>query len=248
MTKPSEVPLVLIHGVGLDHTMWLPTTSALAHRRTVAYDVIGHGRARKPPGPYTLAMFVAQLSEIVNALGGDIDLVGFSMGALVAQGYALSAGRDRLRRMVLLNTVHDRSAEEREAILDRVAQARAGRFEASVEPALQRWFTPTFVAARPDAVAAVRGLLLDNDARSYADAYEVFATADAELARRTAEIITPTLVVTGGDDRRSTPAMTTSLATALPNASSVILPRLRHLTPIEAPDLVAKLIDEFTRP
>lgn len=245
MTGPSAAPLVLIHGVGLDHTMWLPTMANLAHRRTVAYDMIGHGSARKPKGPYSLALFVDQLSAIVDALSCDIDLVGFSMGALVAQGYALSSA-GRVRRMVLLNAVYDRNSDERRAILDRVAEARAGRFEASVEPALQRWFTPAFVATRPEAVAVVRRRLLDNDVRAYADAYEVFATADADLSRRTAEITTPTLVATGGDDQRSTPAMAESLAAALPCATSTILPGLRHLTPIEAPDVVAKLIDDFT--
>ena len=88
--KPSEVPVVLIHGVGLDHSMWLPVMSALPHRRTVAYDMIGHGGAEKPTGPYNLQTFVDQLTNVVKALDCEVDLVGFSMGALVAQGYAAS--------------------------------------------------------------------------------------------------------------------------------------------------------------
>ena len=246
MTEATTVPVVLIHGVGLDHTMWLPVMAALSHRRTVAYDMIGHGRAVKPDGPYTLGTFVDQLSEIVDALGGDVDLVGFSMGALVAEGLASSTHRARVRRMVLLNAVHDRSPVERAAILDRVIDVRAGRFESTVEPALQRWFTPEFAAADPDTIAGVRRRLLDNDVRSYGDAYQVFATADAELARRVDRIEVPTLVVTGRDDQRSTPAMTAALAAAIPNGRSMILPGLRHLTPLEAPIVVANLIDEFT--
>ncbi len=246
MTRSSTVPLVLIHGVGLDHTMWAPTMTALAHRRTIAFDMIGHGNAREPAGPYTLSLFVEQLSEIVDALGSDIDLVGFSMGALVAQGYALTAG-SRIRRMVLLNAVYDRSRMERQAIVDRVAEVRAGRFAASVEPALHRWFTPSFAAARPDVIESVRACLLRNDRRAYADAYEVFATADAELAPRTAEITVPTLVATGADDQRSTPAMAEALAAELPRGSPAILPDLRHLTPLEAPKVVAGLIGDFTR-
>ena len=242
---PSETPLVLIHGVGLDHTMWLPVVSELRHRRTISYDMVGHGAACKPPGPYTLSTFVDQLSSIVVALECDVDVVGFSMGALVAQGFAISAGGARLARMVLLNGVHDRSDHERQAIVDRVAEVRAGGFETTVEPALQRWFTPAFVTTQPAVVDAVRQRLLHNDQRAYADAYEVFATADSELVSCTPDITQPTLVVTGSADQRSTPAMARALADALPNGHSSVLQGLRHLTPLEAPDAVAALIDGF---
>ena len=244
--KPTSTPLVLVHGVGLDHTMWLPVMAILARRRTIAYDMVGHGRAAKPAGPCTLDTFVEQLAAIVDVLDCDIDLVGFSMGALVAQGLALSDKSSRIRRMVLLNGVYDRSPAERRAILDRVAEVRNGGFAATIEPAIERWFTPSFAAARPDVLATVRQRLRANNEGAYADAYEVFATADAELAGRVGSIVTPTLVATGRGDRRSTPAMAEALAKSLPNGQSMILNRLRHLTPVEAPNVVATLIDEFT--
>ena len=241
--KPTSTPLVLVHGVGLDHTMWLPVMAVLARRRTIAYDMIGHGRAAKPAGPYTLDTFVEQLAAVVDALDRDIDLVGFSMGALVAQGLALSDTSSRIRRMVLLNGVYDRSPDERRAIVDRVAEVRTRGAATTIEPAIERWFTPSFAAARPD---VIRQRLLDNNERAYADAYEVFATADAELAGRVGTIAAPTLVVTGRGDQRSTPAMAEALASALPNGRSMILNRVRHLAPLEAPRIVAELIDEFT--
>src|SRR4051794_3645664 len=146
MTTP-DLPIVFIHGVGLDHTMWDPVVAALPHRRTITYDMIGHGHARKPQGPYGLSMFVDQLTVIVDALRTEVDLVGFSMGALVAQGYALST-KQKLRQLVLLNGVHDRSDSEREAILDRVVEVRAGGYESTIEPALQRWFSPRFLGTQ----------------------------------------------------------------------------------------------------
>ena len=173
--KQTAVPLVLIHGVGLDHSMWLPVMSALPGRRIIAYDMIGHGGARRPAGPYTLDMFVDQLASIVEAVNSEIDLVGFSMGALVAQGFALSTGGQRIQRMVLFNAVHDRTADERQAIVHRVAEVRATGPGDTVEPALQRWFTTAFAEAHGDVVDSIRRCLHANDPRSYADAYEVFA-------------------------------------------------------------------------
>jgi pimeloyl-ACP methyl ester carboxylesterase len=40
--------------------------------------------------------------------------------------------------------------------------------------------------------------------------------------------------------------MSRALAAALPSGRSVLIPGLRHLTPVEAPGAVATLIDEFT--
>jgi (E)-2-((N-methylformamido)methylene)succinate hydrolase len=237
-------PVVLIHGVGLDHTMWLPVMAALRHRRTIAYDMIGHGNAIRPAGPYSLATFVDQLAGIVDALDGDVDVVGFSMGALVAQGLAMSSP-DRVRRMILLNGVYDRSDQERRAVLDRVAEVRAGGYISTIEAALARWFTPSADAAVVD---SVRQRLLANDVSAYASAYEVFATADSDLALRVRTIQTPTLVATGSDDRRSTPAMALALAAALPHGDVRILPGLRHLTPLESPSVIAAIVDEFCAP
>ncbi len=237
-------PVVLIHGVGLDHTMWLPVISTLRHRRTIAYDMIGHGHAAKPEGPYTLDIFVGQLAAIVEAIGEPVDVVGFSMGALVAQGLAISSP-DRVRRMILLNGVYDRSDIERRAVLDRVAQVRAGGYISTIEPALARWFTSH---VDPAVVDLVRQRLLANDVPAYSSAYEVFATADADLASRVGTIETPTLVATGADDRRSTPAMAHALAAALPHGQARILPGFRHLTPLESPSVIGAMIDEFCAP
>ncbi|MBI4593854.1 MAG: alpha/beta fold hydrolase, partial [Candidatus Rokubacteria bacterium] len=50
----GEPPLVLLHGVGGSHEMWLPLLPALSGtRRVIAGDHRGHGASDKPRGPYT---------------------------------------------------------------------------------------------------------------------------------------------------------------------------------------------------
>lgn len=238
--------LVLVHGVGMDHAMWAPVAAELkAKHRILSYDMLGHGESAKPPGPYELRDFVEQLLRLVDALGVKrFDLVGFSMGALVAQGTALAAPQ-RVGRLVLLNGVFDRSPEERAAVVARVRDVRDGNFAESVETALERWFTPAFHSSHPEVVQQVRDHMSGNDLDAYAAAYEVFATADAELAPRVAEIAAPTLVATGSDDRRSTAAMAQALAERLPQGRLHLIEGQRHLTPLEAPAVVAALIGDF---
>jgi pimeloyl-ACP methyl ester carboxylesterase len=238
-------PVVFVHGVGLDHTMWDAVLSRMYGDRLLRYDMIAHGQAHAPPGPYRLTDFVDQLATFAaNESLGNFDLVGFSMGALVAQGFA-AAYPERVRRMVLLNSVFDRTLAEREAVIERVAEVRSGGYSASVNAALSRWFSEEFAMEQPDVVAAVSNRMASNDERAYADAYEVFATADAEIVHVAARIAAPTLVITGSDDARSTPEMAHLLAKAMPDARVHIINGVRHLTPLECPDVVAELIDDF---
>lgn len=237
-------PLVLVHGVGLDRHMWAPFTAAIG-TPVVTYDMLGLGDAPKPDGPYSLSLYSRQLEEVARSTGHQaVDVVGFSMGALVAQRFAIDRPAS-VRRLVLVSGVFDRTADERAAIVARVAEVRGGAYLESVEPALERWFTPEFASNHPQMVQRVRERMVANEVRPYADAYEVFATGDEELVPLVNHIVAPTLVVTGADDQRSTPVMAERLAAALRNGRAVVVPGVRHLLPIEQPALLATLVRDF---
>jgi 3-oxoadipate enol-lactonase len=236
-------PVILIHGVGADLEMWEPVAARLAADHDVLrYDMQGHGASAKPSGPYHLDDFVDQLRRLADGLGlPRFALAGFSMGGLVAQAFAL-AEPARVERLVLLNTVFDRSAQERAAVESRVQEVLNGGHEAGIAAALERWFTPGFRARRPEAIDAIRRRMESNDLPAYAAAYGLFATADRALAAQLGRIQAPTTVVTGAEDQRSTAAMATAMAERLPRGRCLIIPGQRHMTPLEVPGLVAELI------
>jgi (E)-2-((N-methylformamido)methylene)succinate hydrolase len=236
--------IVLIHGVGLDHTMWNQLLPGLGDRRVVTYDLLGHGCAAPLPPGSDLSTLVEQLHSVCDAEPSPVDVVGFSLGALIAQGFALSYP-GRVRRLILVSGVFNRSNSERSAILQRVGDVREGGYLSNVAIAIDRWFAPEFAAAHPDLLAAVTERMMNNDVASYANAYEIFATADEELAAQVHRITCPTLVVTGEHDPRSTPAMSHALATTVANGRAVVLPGARHLTPLELPHALANLITTF---
>ena len=52
---PDAPPIVLLHSLGSDRTMWGPQVEALrGDHRLVRVEARGHGRAPSPPGPYTI--------------------------------------------------------------------------------------------------------------------------------------------------------------------------------------------------
>jgi (E)-2-((N-methylformamido)methylene)succinate hydrolase len=233
MPKPT---MVLLHGVGLDRTVWEPVTALLPDDvEVLALDLPGHGRQRPAPDGVTLADLAG---EVAGSVPPGSHLVGFSLGALVAQHLARHRP-DLVATLTSVSSVCRRTEEERAAVLGRLAAAAAD-FPASVAASLQRWYAGTDVD--PELVRRTEATLLANDVPSYLNCYRVFATADAEIAPELPRITVPSLAVTGEHDPGSTPEMTHRLAEAIPDCRAVVVPGARHMLPVERPqDLVTCL-------
>ncbi|MGI9412728.1 MAG: alpha/beta fold hydrolase [Hyphomicrobiales bacterium] len=236
--------VTLIHGVGADLESWDGVVAALGGGyRILRYDLRGHGASEKVPGPYSLDDFVDDLVELLDRL--DIrttHLVGFSLGGLIAQAFAL-AHPHRLKRLVLVSTVAGRTPEERDKVEARARQLAEQGAPSHVEASLSRWFTDGFLEANRDVVQKRLERSLTNDPHCYAAAYRVLAESD--LAGRLHEIAAPALVMTGEHDIGSTARMARLIAGRIPGAKLRILPRLKHSVLLEAPDKVAGHIRTF---
>ncbi len=82
--------LLLLHGLGCDHTTWDPVIAQLAGRYTViAPDLLGHGRSDKPRADYSLGGFANGMRDLLALLGFDrVTVVGHSFGGGVAMQFA----------------------------------------------------------------------------------------------------------------------------------------------------------------
>ncbi len=236
MTRPS---VVLLHGVGLDHTMWEPTAALLAERFTViAPDLPGHGSRPPVSGGVTLADLA---DGVVGEIPAGSHLVGFSLGALVAQHLALH--RPELpATLTSVSSVCRRTPEERASVLSRLRTAETD-FAASAAASLDRWYAGTDVD--PVRVARTEATLRANDVRSFLNCYRVFATADAELEPDLGAIAVRALAVTGENDPGSTPEMTHRLAAALPDCRAAVIPKARHMLPVERPEAFVDCLTTF---
>ncbi|WKG03168.1 alpha/beta fold hydrolase [Mycolicibacterium sp. HK-90] len=231
--------LVLLHGVGLDHTVWQPVTGLLVDRYTVITpDLPGHGV--RPPAPAGVT-----LSELADGVAGEIPagshLVGFSLGALVAQHLAVHRP-ELVSTLTSVASVCQRTPDERAAVLARLETA-ADDMAASSAASLHRWYDGTGVS--PEQIARTEATLLANDRASFLNCYRVFATADAEIGPQLGQINVPALAVTGSDDPGSTPEMTERLAAAIPDCEAVVIPGARHMLPVQCPRELADCLMSF---
>ncbi|MFG1838956.1 alpha/beta fold hydrolase [Micromonospora sp. NPDC049175] len=97
----SGTPAVLLHALGRSARDWDVIASGLRAERTVyAVDLRGHG-ASDWPGSYSLELLTHDVVGVLKQLDlGTVDLVGHSLGGLVACRVAAER-RDSVRRLVL---------------------------------------------------------------------------------------------------------------------------------------------------
>ncbi|OAA19787.1 3-oxoadipate enol-lactonase [Frankia sp. EI5c] len=100
-------PLVLVHGIAGTTADWARVAPELAaSRRVIAYDQRGHGASDRAGGraSYTFDLLLADLATLLDALAlPQVDLVGHSMGGVVALRYVLEHP-ERVRSLLLVDT------------------------------------------------------------------------------------------------------------------------------------------------
>lgn len=233
-----------MHGLGLNRLSWQWQVPALVQTcRVITYDLYGHGNSSVPPRAPSLALFSEQLRELLQHLGiAKADILGFSLGGMIARRFAMDHG-DMVRSLGILHSAHARDTKAHEAIQARVVQAATDGPAATVEAALQRWFTDSFRLTHPDLMNEVRKWILANPKDVYAPIYQVLVDGVSELVAPRPPIACPTLVMTAEEDHGNSPAMSRAIADDIVGAELVILPGLRHMALVEAPEIFnAKLL------
>ena len=244
--KGSGENIVLIHGVGLNQDMWGGQSVTLsANYQVICYDMLGHGQSKQPSDTACLKDYALQLKELLDQLNIEkTSIVGFSMGGLVARAFALHFPQ-YLESLVILNSVFNRTEEQRTGIQARTKEVAIKGPSANVDAAIKRWFSEEYAASSSAQINEVRNTVLNNDHLGYLTTYRLFASEDNYLADQISNIKVPTLVMTGELDPGSTPQMAHDMGNLIEHAQIVVLADQRHMMPMESPKLVNKKLLKF---
>ncbi|MCP4425925.1 MAG: alpha/beta fold hydrolase [Chloroflexi bacterium] len=232
--KGQGEPVLLLHGLGSSTRDWELQMPALAERhRVVAVDLRGHGRSHKPPGPYSIPLFAADIAAFIQSLNiAPAHIIGISLGGMIAFQLALDAP-ELIKSLIIVNSVPQMILEtfgdrlqlwRRLAIVRLLGLRRMGEFLAP------RLFSkPEHELFRQQMAER----WAQNDKRAYLAATKSFVGWD--VSRRLGEINYPTLVVSADEDYW--PLSEKEAYTAqIPNAKLLIFEDSRHATPIEYAD------------
>ncbi len=243
----GEGPAVcLVHGVGSTLESWDGVVGHMGEGYTILrYDLRGFGKSTKIKGRYELEHFVDDFATLLDHLGIEqCHLVGFSLGGLIAQGIAIRRP-NRIDRLVLMSTIAGRTEEERAGARERLRNLERGVAGDHFRKSLDRYFSPEFQKAHPEAITELEKRNKENDPDCYAAAYRVITETD--LADELHRIRSKTLVMTGEHDRGCNTRMATLMAERIADSQLVILKNLRHNVLAEAPQRIANELREFLR-
>lgn len=231
---PAQPSLVLLHGAGMDHTVWAYQARWFAHhgRNVLALDLLGHGLSEGPGLDSIEAMADWVLAALQGRGVARFRLAGHSMGALVALE-AAARGGERVEAVALLGIVPEMRVHP-----DLLAAAREGahravelmtswsfgaRGQLGANPSPGLWFAGAALRLLERAVAP--SLAADLTA---CDGYRGAEAAAARLR-------CPTLLLLGGEDRMTPAARGRLLAPRIADVRIAELPEVGHMMMIEDP-------------
>jgi len=230
--------LVLIHSLALDRSVWdrvIPHLEAEADILT--YDCRGHGQSDRRAGTFTAALFAKDLADLLDHVGWEnVTIAGCSMGGCVALAFA-GLYPARADALGLIDTTAWYGPDAAVKFTERAHAARAKGMAALFDFQATRWFSDQFRASHPDVLQRALAVFVDADLDCYAASCALLGEVDVRAHLRTFRM--PVAIVVGEEDYATPIEMARQLHEAIPQSTLTVLPRARHLTPIEHPDAIA---------
>ena len=233
LNQNQGIPIIFIHGVGLNHKIWKPQFDVFENT-IVAYDILGHGQTPLESSNLSFDNFSRQLLNLIDDLNfKKIHLVGFSIGSLIARNFAENYN-ERLESLTLLCSIFKRSKEQQQIVNDRFELSKKSR--SLSKQALKRWFTDEYILQNPKIYEEISSMLNENNMEDFLKIYELFVKhKDNEKFEN---IKVKTLIMTGEFDSGSTPEMSKNLSKCIKNSKVKIIKNGKHLCSIECADEV----------
>jgi pimeloyl-ACP methyl ester carboxylesterase len=240
----ETAPVVLLHGFGGDRQTWLNIQTALAaKRRSIAFDLPGHGQALDWHKIGNAGVSAKAVAQSLDALELDrVHLVGHSMGGAVATLIALRAP-ERIASLTLL-APGGFGPEINHKLLRRYAAATD---PVEMEMLLEQFFGWEFKLPKLLARSAAEGRARPGTVQTLlAIADEIIDGAVQKTLPRKeiAELPMPIKVIWGTQDR----VLPTRQSHKLPGIIAThIFERVGHMPHLEVPEQVTRLILQNTQ-
>jgi 3-oxoadipate enol-lactonase len=231
-------PVVMLHPLAMAGELWAPLAEPLAGEfQVLAPDLRGHGGTSWDRDDFTVEDMAGDVAQALDTLStGPVHLLGMSMGGSVAMTFA-ALYPDRVRSLVLADTTAWYGEQAVTAWAERAQKAASVPRDKQVGFQEDRWFTESFRADHPDEVRRVDDIFVATDSQAHAAACRMMGAMDVrELLPR---ITARTLVMVGEEDYATPPDMARQLDGSIPDSTLLVLPKLRHMSLIERPELVA---------
>lgn len=235
----GPTPVLFLHPVNTAGRIWADVTAALdPSRRCLLPDLRGHGGST-PRGPFTVEGYAADALAVLDAAGVDrAHVVGGSLGGSVAVALAAQAP-DRVASVAAFGSPLRLAtpADELEVVAQTIRNLGTAGFFAQIAPAALHPGADQGLVKRVVALATGTGRTPEMVTAILLNALQ------SDVSALAAGVRCPCLVANGEHDTTCGPAVGRVMAEAL-SAPHTVLDGLGHLPMLEAPALVAAMLDK----
>lgn len=224
------LPIVLIHGFGLNRSIWKAMAENYLSEHTVILpDLRGHGESQAPTGAYSMDVLAEDLSALLDFLNYEKAVIcGHSMGGYVTLAFAEKFPK-RLSGLGLITTHAAADSEAKQK--DRYQMVEAVRENGAV--VLAESLAPKLT--KDDSIRRQsHQILAGTDPAGIIGAIMGMAERPARMDLLP-EIEVPTLVVAGNEDQIIEVEIARQMADSLPQGRFLLIEDSGHMPMIEAP-------------
>jgi 3-oxoadipate enol-lactonase len=240
-------PLLLIAGLTLDSNYWQPYLPELSkENRVIVLDNRDVGKSTGPKKPYTITEMADDVASLLDYLAIEqCHVLGFSMGGFIAQSLALRYFT-KVRSLILVATACRPSSRTQHVIQTWVDLSSKIPPELLFQEQASWVFSESFLG-HAELYEKALNEFLNFPNKQTPDQFQRQADACKkwDLTKEEGEIIAPTLLIFGTDDRLFTLEETHFLGKLIPRAQIEILQDAAHEVLYEEPETCGRLIAEF---
>jgi pimeloyl-ACP methyl ester carboxylesterase len=242
-------PLVLVHGTTSDHFTWELVLPELQKHFTVyAIDRRGRGESGSGGGSaYEIEREFEDVVALIDSIGGTVDLLGHSYGAICALEGALRSGR--VRGLILYEGGFPVPEGTELYPPEALASVRSSLKAGDREGALTTFYRDIAMLSTEE-IEMLRSLpvwparvalapTIPHEMRAYESYVSNFDPA------RLSNLRTPTLLLLGGDSPALEKAAAEALDAALPDSQIVVMSHQSHIAHRTAPGVFAREVVQF---
>lgn len=245
--------IVMLHGFTGSTRTWQEITRRLQGRfRTIAIDLIGHGKTAKPSelSRYSMDEQIKDLDDVVIQLGLErFTLLGYSMGGRTALAYAVGSP-EKVEMLILESTSPGlQGKEERESRKNLDNQLANQIIEKGLTAFVDRWENiPLFDSQKAldeKTRSAIREERLSQSEIGLANSLRGMGTGcQRSYWSELDKLDIPVLLITGEFDKKFV-NISREMAAHLPNSVQKTVLGAGHAIHVEKPDVFATMIEEY---
>jgi 3-oxoadipate enol-lactonase len=241
----SGYPVVLVHGMGSDHTVWEGIIPYLEKNfRILAMDLRGHGSSSKTPGPYSMELFAQDILGLMNSLDiKQAHFMGHSMGGAVLQDLIIQKP-ELFNSLTLISSFASIDHHLEVVLLELLRILKDDGYTDFFNECLKLANTPEFIEKNQELFREIEKVMAKKSSIASLE-HTINACLNINYLKSLNNVKKPTLIITGEEDAFIPVEHGMKINNLITHSKIEIMPDASHNMLVEQPYRTYRLMKGF---